>query len=843
MIGKTISHYRIVSAIGKGGMGVVYQAEDTRLGRSVALKFLPEDLAGNRAAVERFQREARAISQLNHPNICTLHDIGTTDGQIFIVMEYVKGGNLRDRMDERPLTLTEVLDIAVQSANALDAAHASHIIHRDIKPANICVTKQGHVKVMDFGLAKVMADAGGIESSGSDPSEAPTRSIEAVTNPGTALGTPAYMSPEQARGEELDSRTDLFSLGVVLYETATGVSPFRGSTLALTYAAILHQAPQPFSQVRPGLPAELERIALKALEKNRDMRYQSAADLRADLRRLQREIEFSQSSLPSTQPPSGSQPDMQTMAQPLGPPLSQSAITIQGIPGGLPVAAPASATAEITAAPPAKRDHLPIVAGVAVAMLAAAGLAYYMMVREQPLNSLAVLPFVNDSGDAKIDYLSDGLAESIINDVAQLPALSVRSFSSVTQYRGKNTDLQRAAKELDVKALLTGRLVQRGGAFVINAELIDVRNNRQIWGSQYSPNVSDLQLIQEQISREISEKLLSKLSGEDRKRLARSAPMDSAAYQLYLQGRFHWNKRTLGELQQSIDFFAQAVEKDPRYALAYAGQADAYALIADLNVLPGREVMPKVKSAAAKALELDPALAEAHTSLAWAKFHDWEFSGAESEFKSALELNSSYPTTHSWYSEYLTAMGRFGEAEKETLRARELDPRSPVTNLASCTRLYYARQFTESAAECERVLALDALFVPAQVFLGRAALQQNQYPAALEHFNKALALSDGDSNELAAVGYAYAVSKQPAEAKKILDQLTERAQVTYVQPTWFAVIHGALGDSNQAFQWLQKAYEDRSSSFVFLSVDPLFDPLRKDPRFSDLLRRVNLPVK
>jgi len=320
--------------------------------------------------------------------------------------------------------------------------------------------------------------------------------------------------------------------------------------------------------------------------------------------------------------------------------------------------------------------------------------------------------------------------------------------------------------------------------------------------------------------------------------MTRSATADSAAYQLYLQGRHHWNKRTLGELQQSIDFFAQAVQKDPRYALAYAGQADAYALIADFNILPAREVLPKVKQAAAKALELDGTLAEAHTSLAWARFHDWDWPGAESEFKRALELNPSYPTAHTWYSEYLIALGKFEEARRETDQASELDPRSPLTSLAGCARSYYTRQFPQAIEQCEKVLALDALFVPAHVFLGRAYEQLAQYPAAIEHFNRALALSDGDTNELAALGRAYASEHQQAEAKKILEQLKERAQQTYVQPTWVAVIYAALGENNQAFQWLQKAYEDRSAWLVFLQVDPVFDPLRSDPRFSSLVTKV-----
>jgi serine/threonine protein kinase/tetratricopeptide (TPR) repeat protein len=818
MLGQTITHYRILSIIGKGGMGVVYKAEDTRLGRFVALKFLPEELAGDKSAADRFQREARAVSVLNHPNICTLHDLGIADGRLFLVMEYVEGGNLRERINRKPLAVSELLDLSIQTANALDAAHAGRIVHRDIKPANICVTTQGHVKVMDFGLAKVMAAVSSTDSSAT--SQSPTQSIEALSSPGSASGTPAYMSPEQARGDELDHRTDLFSFGAVIYEMATGKSPFQGTNMALTFGAILHQAPNAPSELRPDLPADLERVIHKALEKNRDMRYQSAAEMRADLKRLLRDIE------------AGSHPSIPVNR-------SQASMTTAMLAvAALPVVADSAPSAPPESVQGVKRRSFALWAGLAFAGAAALGAGAYFMFRATPPASLAVLPFVNMGADPRIEYLSDGITESIINNMSQLSALSVRSFSSVSRYRGQQMNPQMAATELKVQAVLTGRLVQRGDTFVINAELIDMRDNSQIWGSQYSPKISDFQAIQEQISREISEKLALKLTGEEKQRMARTATADTEAYQLYLQGRYHWNKRTLGELQQSIDFFAQAIQKDPRYALAYAGQADAYALIADLNVLPAKEVMPKVKVAAAKALELDGTLAEAHTSLAWAKFHDWEWTEAEAEFKQALQLNANYPTAHSWYGEYLIAQGRFDEALVQATRARELDPRSPVSNLTACVASYYSRQYAKAIEQCQQVVAMDALFVPAHVFLGRSYEQLGQHPAAITHLTKALALSQGDSNELAALGHAYAVSHQQAEAKKILDQLTERALQTYVQPAWIAAIHVGLGENDKAFYWLQKAYEDRSSSLVFVGVDPTFDPIRSDPRFIDLVGRV-----
>ncbi len=455
------------------------------------------------------------------------------------------------------------------------------------------------------------------------------------------------------------------------------------------------------------------------------------------------------------------------------------------------------------------------------------------------MDSLAVLPFVNVGADPSTEYLSDGITESIINNMSQVPKLSVRSFSSVAHYR-KDVNLQAAGKDLNVQAVLTGRLVHHGDEFSINAELVDVRTNRQIWGSQYNRKMADMLAIQEQISREISEKLRLKLTGEEKERMTRATTVDSAAYQMYLQGRYHWNKRTLEDLQQSIDFFQQAIQKDPKYALAYAGQADAYALLADFNVLPAREVMPKVKLAAAKAIELDDGLAEAHTSLAWARFHDWDWPGAESEFKRAIGLNQNYPAAHSWYGEYLMTLGRFDEALVEMNRARDLNQLSPLVNLALGYRAYYARQPGQAIEQCQKTLALDAHFVPAQVCLGRSFELKAMYPEAVAAYRKALELSEGDTNELAALGHSFAISHQEAEARKIIDQLKERSQQTYVQPTWIAVIHLGLGEKDQAFDWLQKAYEDRSSWLVYLKVDPWFDTVRSDQRFIDLSRRVGL---
>jgi serine/threonine protein kinase/tetratricopeptide (TPR) repeat protein len=815
MVGKTVTHYRILSVLGRGGMGVVYRAEDTRLGRTVALKFLPDEVAKDPTAVERFRREGRAVSALNHANICTLYDIDVSDSLHFLVMEYLEGQTLRERIEKQPLNLGELLDLSIQIADALDTAHACHVVHRDIKPANIFITTRGQIKIMDFGLAKIESPRPG----GRGP-DASTALLDLVTTPGSAMGTVAYMSPEQARGEELDARTDLFSFGVVLYEMVTRKSPFLASNTAATFVAILHDPPVPPTQLRPDLPPEVERIIDKAIEKDRELRYQTASGMLADLKRLRRQSETTRIPAPAL----AAMDSTKTIQYPLA-------------------ARPSEPTAVAATGPAARKISRRTVIGAAFGAIAicAAAILYYFGLREQPLDSLAVLPFVNVSAEPGIEYLSDGIAESIINNMSQLPKLSIRSFSSVARYKSRDVNLQSIGRELNVQAVLTGRLVHRGEDFDINAELIDVRHNRQIWGSQYHPKAADLIAIQEQISREISQKLRVQLSGEEKQLMTRGATENTEAYQLYLQGRYHWNKRTLEDLQQSIDFFQQAIRKDSHYALAYAGQADAYALIADFNVLPAKEVMPQVKVAAAKALELDPALAEAHTSLAWAKFHDWDWPGAESEFKRALELNPSYVPAHSWYGEYLMAVGRFDEALAEMNRAMELDPLSPVTNLAPGLRLYYSRQYPQAIDQFQKTMAMDSLFVPAHVFLGRAYEQTARFPDAVAEFRKALELSEGDTNELAALGHALAISHQEGEARKILQQLTERSQQTYVQPTWVGVIHIGLGEKDQAFDWLQKAYEDRSAWLVYLRVDPFFDPVRSDPRFIDLTRRVGLP--
>jgi len=809
-------------------MGEVYLAEDTRLGRQVALKLLRPDFTKNEGRVGRFQQEARAASALNHPNILTIFEIGQADDVHFIATEFIEGETVRQHMASTRMELRDVLDVAIQVASALAAAHQAGIVHRDIKPENIMLRRDGYVKVLDFGLAKLAERPVPV-------ADADALTIAKVnTDPGTVLGTANYMSPEQARGLAVDARTDIFSLGVVLYEVIAGRVPFAGATTTDVIIAIVEKEPGPLIRYAPDVPAELERIVTKALAKDREERFQTAKDLLIDLRRLKQRLEFEAELERSIHPEvSGATTVTRTDAQAI-------LETAKG---------PVTRTGEIGAARPTssaeylineiRRHKGGVVLALATLIMAVAGIVYFGG-RDTAINSVAVLPFVNVGADPNTEYLSDGITESLINSLSQLPNLAVMSSTSVFHYKGREIDPLAVGRELKVKAVLTGRVVQRGDNLWISAELVDVNTNHHIWGGQFNRKLADIIVVQEEIAKQISEKLRLRLTGEETARLTKRHTENTEAYQLYLKGRYWWNKRTEESLKKGIEYFNQAIAQDPSYALAYAGLADSYNLLPRYGSLPPGEAFPKAKAAATRALELDDALAEAHTSLAYASvFYDWDWSGAEREFKRAIELNPTYATAHHWYALYLAAKGRLDEAITEMKRAQELDPLSLIINSNFGRILYYARQYDQAIEQYRKTLDLDQNFVEAHLRMAQAYQQQGMYADAISELQKVITLSQGSTGK-GMVGYVYAASGKKAQAQQVLDELKGQAKQGYVSAYDLALIYLGLGDKDQAFKWLQQAYEERNVLLVYLKVDPMFDSLRSDRRFQNLLQRIGL---
>jgi eukaryotic-like serine/threonine-protein kinase len=790
MIGQTISHYRILEQLGAGGMGVVYKAHDSRLDRPLALKLLPENLAQQPQALERFRREARAASALNHPGICTIYDIGEQDGRAFIAMEFIDGETLRSHIHGKPLPLEEILKLGIQIAEALDAAHAEGIIHRDIKPANIFVTKRGQAKVLDFGLAKLIPK--GVASADADSSG---QSAESTSIVGIISGTPSYMSPEQVRGDDLDQRTDIFSLGLVLYEMATGRQAFGGGTGGMIIEAVLTRPPASVRSINADIPPRLESIIEKALHKDRSERYQRAADILADLQRLKRD-------------------------------------TDSGLQEGDAESSHLSATGHLS--PTGKRRSRTLAAQTG-SLRPERGSKF--------IGSLAVLPFDNVSRDPENEYLSDGIAASLINILATVPRLRVMAQSTVFRYKGREIDPQAVGRELNVRAVLTGRLMQSGGSLRIGTELVDVATGAQLWGAQFDRKPGDIFLIQDEISNEISGKLRLQLTRAEKKRLIRRHTEDPEAYRLYLQGRHHWNRWTEEGFYKAIGFFQQAVEKDPSYALAYTGVAESYVLLGWNSYLPPKDAFPKGKAAAITALQLDPDLGEAHTPMAAALWlHDWQWQEAQTEFKRSLELNPTYPTANHWHAEFVMTMGRQFEAIAKMKKSQELDPLSLIINVAIGWASYMARRYDEAIEQLLRTVELDPNYPVTHWFLGLVYRKTGCYDLAINAGEKGVNLSGGSPLIRAALAQTYGESGRAKEALQVLNDLTELAKQRYVAPHFFAGIHIGLGENDRALESLEKSYEEHSHWLIYLHLDPSMDALRNDPRFQDLLRRIGLPA-
>jgi serine/threonine-protein kinase len=779
MVGLRLGHYRLHSLLGSGGMGEVYRAHDPRLDRDVAVKILPEHLAEDAEALHRFEREARAVAALSHPNILSIFDFGTEENTVYAVMELLEGETLRDCLKRGPLEWRRAAEIGIAIADGVEAAHAKGIIHRDLKPENIFLTSNGGVKILDFGIARVTQTVSPdsiTRSSGSD-----------VTRPGMVMGTLGYMSPEQVKGKAAETTSDIFSLGCVLYEMVSGQHTFKGETGAELVAAILKEDPPPLSTLGIKIPPELERIIRHCLEKQAEQRFQSARELASDLRGM-----------------------LSNGGQVMKPPMQ--------------IKLPARAVIRIGA--------------VLAVLLLGLGMWFYWFGKAQAIDSIAVLPLVNVTKDADVEYLSDGITDSLINSLSQLSQLKrVIARSSVDNYKGKTVDPRIVGKELNVRAIVTGKMFQRGDDLNITAELVNVADGSRLWGEHYNRKLSELQAMQEDITRNISESLSLKLSGGEQERLAKRQTTNNEAHLLYLKGRYFWNKSDQAGLKKALEFFKQAIDLDPNYALAYSGMADVYYFFSD-NYIPAVEAMPKARAAAQEALKRDDKLAEAQATLAGVKWqYDWDWAEAERAFKRALELNPGYASAHNQYGGFLCTMGRFAEAQIEMDRAYELDPLSPYLHVGTVWPLYFARQYDQAIERFRLIVAMNPDFPNAYLNLGWAYAQRGMFQEAIDALSKARSLDDSWFN-LAWLGATYAKAGRRDEAKKALAELKDKAVKGQPAEYGLALVYAGLGDKDKALAELEKACQMRNGFAIYLKMDPYLDSLRSDPRFIDLLRRL-----
>ena len=832
-----LGRYQIRSLLGAGGMGEVYLAQDTSLNRKVALKVLPAELALNQDRMRRFKQEATSAASLNHPNIAHIYEIGEANGLNFIAMEYVDGMTLRDKIRNEDEELSKLLRVLQHVAEGLAKAHDAGIIHRDLKPDNIMITSDGHAKILDFGLAKLIEP----QTNSSSGSEEPTI-LQQHSTPGVILGTMGYMSPEQAQGKtkEIDHRSDIFSFGCILFEVITGRKAFSGQDQIDVLNKIIREPVASLATYNPSAPADLQRIVRRCLAKDPEQRYQDIKDVAIELKEVRRELQ--ERGVDTTLPPVLSKSEAQTV-------LNSDATRVQSQPRTAdPVSAATRASSAEFIVSEIKRHKGATLIGAALVLIigiaATFGIRSYLHAKntELAVDSIAVIPFMNQDQDPNSEWISDGLTESIINNLTQLPNLKVIARSSVFRYKGKETDPIAVGKELGVRAVLVGRLMHRGDTMLISTELIDIRDNKQLWGDKYERKLADMLSVQREIAREITNNLRPTLSGVDQSRMDKQYTANAEAFQFYLKGRFYWSKRTPPDLQRAIPFFQQAIEKDPNYALAYSGLADTYALIAAYTNQPAREVMPKAKEAALKALALDDNLAEAHASLGQiTAYYDYDFVTAEREYRRAIDLNPNYASAHQWLAEHLAATRRNEEAIAEIRRALELDPMSVIMNRIYADILVDGRKFDEAIQQYKKTLELEPNFPTAHYFLGRAYEAKGMYDEAVKEYTVSSQLGTVMAGVMAKANDVYKKQGWNAYVQFNLEQLVENAPERRFPPFMIATFYTKVGRKDEAIKWLEKGYEERDFRMTLLSVAFEFDGLRSDPRFRELVRRMGLP--
>ena len=833
----TLAHYTIISKIGSGGMGEVYLAQDRKLDRQVALKILPPEFANDSDRMNRFVREAKSASALNHPNIITIHEIGNTDGTHFITSEYVQGDTLHNRLRQGSFDLKTSLDIAIQVASALNAAHKAGIIHRDIKPENVMIRPDGLVKILDFGIAKLTDERSGDRKTGRSGEDQQTLiaatpnfpiSQSPKTNPGVIIGTANYMSPEQARGKDVTTQSDIFSFGIVMYEMVTGQRAFQGENALDVIGAILHKEPSPLNQLYPELPHEIERIINKTLRKDPEARYQTAGDLLTDLKDVRQELQFKHQ-LERTVAPASDNSKTKTITAPStaipNPPTSSAEFITQEV----------------------KKHKLGVMLGALIGLSLIAGGIWFFYPRaavgNAPISSIAVMPFQNRSSDADTDYLADGLAESLIFRLSQLPNLKVSPTSTVMRYKSKDTDITQIAKELEVDAVMSGRVSERGDDLTISIELVDVRTKKIIWAEQYDRKMSDLLATQREIASTITQKLELKLSGNDAKGITKRYTDSNEAYQLYMRGRYSFAKRTKDEMLRAIDYFQQAIKLDPKFALAYARISEAYASMPAYPYVSPKEAFPQAKAAAQKALEIDPTLAEAHTFLAYSLIiYDWNWIEGERSFKRAIELDPNNSAAHFRYGQvYLVNVRRVDEAVAAVKRGLEMEPLD-INMGVSLAWVYFADGQLDSALEqAKRTYDLEPTHPLARWMLSEAYINKGMYAEAIALVERWLRDDPTSQFALRVAGIAYAKVGRRDKAEEMIGRLREIAKTQYVQNSRFASIYVALGEKEKAFDELNKAFEARDWELHRLKVDTYWIPIRNEPRYKDLLKRLNLP--